>query len=68
VKFLTLLALLVCVSAASAQTNTSYFVSTSGNDSNAGTEAAPWRTIQHAADTARAGATVNIRAESTKSS
>jgi hypothetical protein len=62
VKFLTLLALLVCVSAASAQTNTSYFVSTSGNDSNAGTEAAPWRTIQHAADTARAGATVNIRA------
>jgi hypothetical protein len=63
VKFLTLLALLVCVSASAAfgQTSTSFYVSTTGDDSNLGTEVAPWRTIQHAADSARAGSTVNIR-------
>ncbi len=38
-----------------------YFVSTTGNDSNPGTEASPWRTIQKAANTATAGSTVNIR-------
>jgi uncharacterized protein DUF1565 len=58
-RFLTLFTLLVCVSAFG-QINTSYYVSTTGNDSNAGTRAAPWRTIQHAADTARAGSTVNV--------
>src|ERR1700761_3016103 len=61
VKFLSVFALLVCVSGAFGQTNTSLYVSTSGNDSNPGTEGAPWRTIQHAADNARAGSTVNIR-------
>src|SRR5580704_12719109 len=61
-KFLTLFALFVCVSVATAQTSTSFYVSTTGDDSNPGTEAAPWRTIQHAADKARAGGTVNIRA------
>ncbi len=60
-KFLTLLALLVCVSVASGQTSTSFYVSTTGDDSSAGTEAAPWRTIQHAVDKARAGSTVNMR-------
>ena len=60
-KFLTLFTLLFCVSGAFAQTNTSFYVSTTGNDSNAGTQAAPWRTVQHAADTARAGSTVNVR-------
>jgi hypothetical protein len=35
-------------------------VSTTGNDSNPGTFAAPWLTIQHAANTVTAGATVNI--------
>jgi hypothetical protein len=60
-KFLTLLTFLVCVAAAFSQINTSYYVSTTGNDSNPGTQAAPWRTIQHAADTARAGSTVNVR-------
>jgi len=39
-----------------------YYVSTSGSDSNAGTRAAPWRTIQHAATSVKAGDTVNIRA------
>ena len=43
------------------QPNTSYYVSTTGNDANPGTQAAPWRTVQHAADTARAGSTVNVR-------
>jgi hypothetical protein len=60
-KFLALLALLVCVSVACCQTNTSFYVSTVGSDSNPGTQATPWRTIQHAADTARAGSTVNVR-------
>ena len=36
-------------------------MATTGNDSNPGTQSAPWRTIQHAADTARAGSTVNVR-------
>ncbi len=60
-KFLTLFALFVCVSVACGQTNTSFYVSTTGDDSNPGTEAAPWRTIRHAVDKARAGSTVNIR-------
>jgi pectin methylesterase-like acyl-CoA thioesterase len=61
VKFLTLFALLVCASTAFGQTSTSFYVSTTGDDSNPGTETAPWRTIQHAVDKARAGSTVNIR-------
>ena len=38
------------------------YVSTSGSDSNAGTLAQPWRTIQKAASTVVAGDTVHIRA------
>ncbi|MZQ82620.1 DUF1565 domain-containing protein [Paenibacillus sp. 5J-6] len=38
-----------------------YYVSTSGNDSNAGTLAAPWKTIQRAADVVTAGDTVYVR-------
>jgi len=37
-------------------------VATTGNDSNSGTQSAPWKTIQHAADTAHAGSTVYARA------
>ncbi len=62
VKFVTLFAFLVCASGAFGQRNSSFYVSTAGNDSNAGTQTAPWRTVQHAADTARAGSTVNVRA------
>ena len=36
-------------------------VSTTGADSNPGTQTSPWRTVQHAADTVRAGSTVNVR-------
>jgi hypothetical protein len=43
-----------------AQSGPTYYVSTSGNDSNPGTRAEPWLTIQHAANTATAGATVYV--------
>lgn len=46
--------------AGAAQAKT-YYVATNGNDSNPGTLNQPWRTIQHAADTAVAGDTVQIR-------
>jgi len=39
-----------------------YYVSSSGKDSNPGTESQPWLTIQTAADTMAAGDTVYIRA------
>lgn len=39
-----------------------YYVSTSGNDSNAGTQSAPWKTISKAASTAVGGDTINIAA------
>jgi uncharacterized protein DUF1565 len=41
---------------------TTFYVSTSGNDSNPGTISAPWRTIQHAANRVAAGDTVYVRA------
>jgi Protein of unknown function (DUF1565)/Bacterial Ig-like domain (group 3) len=37
-----------------------FYVSTTGNDTNPGTLSSPWRTIQHAANTATAGATVYV--------
>jgi hypothetical protein len=40
---------------------TVYYVATSGSDSNPGTQAAPWKTVQHAATSVKAGDTVNIR-------
>jgi hypothetical protein len=43
-----------------AQTGATYYVSTSGSDNNPGTLAAPWLTIQKAANTATAGATVYV--------
>lgn len=48
-------------SAASAS-GTTYYVAPNGNDSNPGTEANPWLTIQRAADTLQAGDTVYIKA------
>jgi hypothetical protein len=61
VKVLSLAGLFVCVSGALGQTNSSFYVSTTGDDSNPGTQTAPWRTVQHAADAVRAGSTVNVR-------
>ena len=60
-KYSILFLLLSCAVQATAQVNSSFYVSTAGSDSNPGTEIAPWRTVQHAADTARAGSTVNVR-------
>ena len=60
-KVCSLVVLFVCISGAFGQTNSSFYVSTTGDDSNPGTETAPWRTVQHAADTVRAGSTVNVR-------
>ena len=37
-----------------------YYVAKNGNNSNPGTEAEPWLTIQHATDTMEAGDTVYI--------
>ncbi len=37
-----------------------YYVATTGNDSNAGTLRAPWRTIQHAANSVHPGDTVQV--------
>src|SRR5579864_1161772 len=37
-----------------------FFVSTTGNDTNAGTSGAPWRTIQHAANSVHPGDTVQV--------
>jgi hypothetical protein len=60
-KFLIAIALFLSAGCVFAQVNTSYYVATTGSNSNPGTRTAPWRTIQHAADTARAGSTVNVR-------
>ncbi|GMX66785.1 right-handed parallel beta-helix repeat-containing protein [Paenibacillus elgii] len=38
-----------------------YYISPSGSDSNAGTIASPWKTLQHAADVAVPGSTVYVR-------
>lgn len=43
-------------------TGNSYYVSTSGSDSNAGTEGAPFKTISKAASVVAAGATVYVKA------
>ncbi|UNL92331.1 DUF5123 domain-containing protein [Paenibacillus polymyxa] len=40
---------------------TEYYVSTIGSDSNAGTSDAPWKTLQHAADTVSPGSKVYVR-------
>jgi Right handed beta helix region len=61
VKVLTLFALVVCSWGAFGQRGSSFYVSPTGNDANSGTLASPWRTVQHAADRALAGSTVNVR-------
>ena len=57
-RILTLLAAVLLVTPAIAA---DYYVSLSGKDTNAGTLAAPWRTIQKAASSVPAGSIVNIR-------
>jgi len=43
-------------------TGSTFYVSTTGSDSNSGSFTAPWRTIQHAANSVHAGDTVYARA------
>ena len=54
-----ILVLAACGGAADAATT--YYVATTGNDASPGTLAAPWKTINHAAQTAVAGDTVLVR-------
>jgi uncharacterized protein YjdB len=50
------------VTAVTTGSGNSYYVSPTGSDSNPGTIAAPWLTIQHAASTVAAGSTVYVEA------
>jgi hypothetical protein len=54
--------LLIILLTATSGYGTEYFVSKTGNDSNPGTEAQPWKTIKKAADTMTAGDSVLIKA------
>jgi hypothetical protein len=51
---------LVLAPSLAGQTGATYYVSATGNNSNPGTLSAPWLTIQHAANTVKAGATVYV--------
>ena len=53
----------LCTTVKAAATNSSstIYVSTTGNDSNPGSQAKPFLTLQHAADNAQPGDTVNVR-------
>ena len=55
------LAMLTTALAAGNARATDYYVATTGSDSNAGTMAAPWATLQKGINTAVAGDTVYIR-------
>jgi hypothetical protein len=52
--------LLILAQSLVAQVGATYYVSTSGSDRNPGTFTLPWATIQHAANTVKAGATVYV--------
>jgi hypothetical protein len=60
-RLLTVYLLIPFPSITFAQSDFAFYLSRTRDDSNRGTEAAPWRTIQHAANVAQAGSTVNIR-------
>jgi hypothetical protein len=54
--------LVVCVALARVAWGAQYVVSTSGSDTNDGSAAHPWKTLQHAADQVVAGDTVSVLA------
>ncbi|MBV8892644.1 MAG: right-handed parallel beta-helix repeat-containing protein [Acidobacteria bacterium] len=56
-KSLLLLVVLICATNLAAKT---YYVATTGNDSNKGSASSPWRTISHAASAVQAGDTVIV--------
>jgi parallel beta-helix repeat protein len=49
------------VTLTSSTASSGYYVSTTGSDSNSGSSCSPWRTLQHAANVAGAGATVHVQ-------
>lgn len=57
-----LLALAVLTPLSSAVAGTTYYVASTGVDTNAGSSTAPWRTLQRAANAVHAGDTVRVRA------
>jgi len=57
-----ILAILIALAIAAAAHATTFHVSLSGSDSNPGTLAAPFRTIQHAADIAQPGDVITVHA------
>ena len=61
IMLFTIFMLAICASRAASAT---YYVAASGNDGNAGTAAAPWQTLQHAANQVQAGDTVMVQAGS----
>lgn len=58
IVILVLIAILLGCADANANT---YYVATSGNDNNAGTQMLPWRTLQHAVDTIVPGDTILVQ-------
>jgi hypothetical protein len=56
------LAVLLTANSLFAQSGASFYVSKSGSDGNSGSYTAPWLTIQHAASSVSAGATVYVEA------
>jgi parallel beta-helix repeat protein len=52
----------VCTHSQPVSAGTTYYVDTNGSDSNSGTAASPWKTIQNAANTLQAGQTVVVKA------
>src|SRR5271166_3835681 len=61
-SILSIVAVLFAVTSLWAQTAKTYYVAKNGSDSNPGTQAEPWLTISHGANTARAGDTVYVMA------
>jgi hypothetical protein len=61
-KTLSLILLAFTSAALLAQSGSTYYVSKSGSNSNSGSFTAPWLTIQHAANSVWAGATVYVEA------
>lgn len=57
-----ILAFTLASAAALAQSGSTFYVAKTGSDSNSGSITAPWLTIQHAANTVSAGATVYVEA------
>jgi parallel beta-helix repeat protein len=55
-------ATLLLISSAPLAGATDYFVASTGDDGNSGTQNDPWRTLQHAADNVGPGDTVSVRA------